>query len=58
MLGLMAHHGLGEPRDPGKAVDFCRRAAERGYAKAQTGMGRLCWDGEHVAEDRVAAPDA
>mgnify|MGYP001367850109 CR=1 FL=1 len=54
-LGLMALHGLGEPCDPGKAVELCGQAAERGYAKAETGMGRLCWDGEYVEEDRVAA---
>ncbi len=56
-LGLMALHGLGEPCDPGKAVDLCRQAAERGYARAETGLGRLCWDGEYVPEDRVAAVD-
>lgn len=56
-LGLMALHGLGEPCDPGKAVELCGQAAERGYAKAETGMGRLCWDGEYVEEDRVAAVD-
>ncbi len=55
MLGLMALHGLGGPRDAAKAVELCRQAAERGYAKAETGMGRLLWDGEAVPEDRAAA---
>lgn len=55
MLGLMAFHGLGEAREPRKAVELCREAAERGCPKAEAGMGRLCWDGVYVAEDRAAA---
>ena len=54
MLGLMALRGFGEPRDPGKAVDLCRQAAVRGYAKAETGLGCFYWEGELLPEDRVA----
>ena len=49
MLGLMALHGYGETPDPAKGVELCRQAAERGYAKAETGMGRFCWDGGATA---------
>jgi hypothetical protein len=45
MLGVMALNGFGGPRDRAKAVEFCRQAAERGYVKAETGMGRFLWDG-------------
>ncbi|HMM36140.1 MAG TPA: tetratricopeptide repeat protein [Thermoanaerobaculia bacterium] len=55
MLGLMALHGLGEAREPRKAVELCREAAARGCPKAEAGMGRLCWDGVYVSEDRAAA---
>lgn len=55
MLGLMALRGFGETRNPGKAVELCRRAALRGYARAQTGLGCFYWEGEFLPEDRLAA---
>lgn len=55
MLGLMALRGFGETRNPAKAVKLCRRAALRGYARAETGLGCFYWDGEFLPEDRVAA---
>jgi len=54
-LGLMALHGLGEPKDEARAVSLCRKAADRGYPPAQTGIGRLYWDGVGLPEDPVAA---
>jgi TPR repeat protein len=55
MLGLMALRGFGETRNPRKGVELCRRAAVRGYARAETGLGLFYWEGELLPEDRVAA---
>lgn len=57
ILGVMYHHGLGVPRDYGKAARWYREAAEAGYrfrmlgAEAEIGLQRLVDEG-------LFAPDA
>lgn len=54
-LGLLALRGRGEPVDRVRAVMLSRKAVERGFTPAQTGMGRLAWDCVGMPEDPAAA---
>ncbi|MHB8801063.1 MAG: tetratricopeptide repeat protein [Thermoanaerobaculia bacterium] len=54
-LGLIALHGLGEPRDERKAAELCRRGALRGCLEAETGLGHLYWNGIGLERDPIAA---
>lgn len=55
-LGAMFYKGIGLPRpDFQRAVAFFARAANNGYAPAQTKLGLLYWRGEGVTKDLVMA---
>ena len=53
-LSLMHELGLGTPRDPRKAVDWLRRAAETGYSVAQYHYGAALLTGQGGSPDRAA----
>ena len=55
MLGAMAAHGQGAPRDPATAAMWWLRAANRGYAPAQLALAGAFAQGAGVQRDRHAA---
>ena len=48
-------HGRGVPQDDTRAVEWYRKAAEQGYAKAQNNLGWMYQRGQGVAKDEVEA---
>lgn len=55
LLGTMAEHGLGRPRDSKQAVEWYQKAADQGEPKAQSALGRLLHAGVDVPRDRIAS---
>lgn len=47
------YHGDGFPQDYAKAMMWCKRAADQGYAQAQFYVGRMYWLGQGVSMDLV-----
>ena len=54
-LGMIFHNALGVERDPGQAVDWWRRGAERGDADGQAMLGAAFHLGSGVERDPVEA---
>jgi peptidoglycan hydrolase-like protein with peptidoglycan-binding domain len=54
-LGFLYHHGLGVDKDPARAVEWYRKAAEQGLVEAQFSLGTLYETGTGVPRDLVAA---
>jgi TPR repeat protein len=50
-LGILAEDGLGEPRDPARALDLYRRGGEAGSSKAQYRLGILHLEGRLLPAD-------
>lgn len=57
ILGARYADGIGVARDPARAADLWRRAAELGDADAQTSLGWLYTLGEGVPRDPLKAAD-
>jgi hypothetical protein len=53
--GLLYLNGMGVKQDTAKAVQFFHRAADKGFAKAQTELGNLYLIGRGVPKDDVLA---
>ncbi|MCL2086738.1 MAG: sel1 repeat family protein [Oscillospiraceae bacterium] len=51
MLSVCYLYGRGVPEDPAKAIDFCTRAANQGYALAQYHLGLYCSKGIGVTRN-------
>ena len=51
----MYRNGEGVVRDPKKAAEWYRKAAEQGYAEAQNNLGLLYAGGRGVAKDEAKA---
>lgn len=54
-LGILAEDGLGEPRDPARAVALYEQGAKGGSVKAQYRLGQIYREGKLVPADRKAA---
>ena len=54
-LGLMHEKGRGVPQDYSKALDWYRKAAERGDARAQFNIGTMYEKGYGVTQDSAEA---
>jgi len=54
-LGVTYYTGKGVPKDSAQAVQWYRRAAEQGYAKAQYNLGLLYRNGDGVPKELVTA---
>lgn len=55
LLGYLYNHGLGVDRNVEKALSWYLRAAENGYAPAQTAAAKLYLDGDDVPADYAEA---
>jgi uncharacterized protein len=54
-LGILYRRGLGVPKDPAKAIEWYRKAAEQDFAKAQYNLGLMYKQGEGVGKDLTQA---
>lgn len=54
-IGDMYAEGQGVPKDEAEAVKWYRKAAEKGFAKAQQKLGDMYKDGRGVAKDAAEA---
>lgn len=50
-LGVQYMAGRGVEKDPARAIEFYRKAADKGSAPAQSNLAFILWNGEHVARD-------
>ena len=50
-----AYKGHGVQKDPARAAQLLRAAAEHGHAEAMTMLAKLYWEGDGVPQDRLAA---
>ena len=55
LIGVMYEHGLGVPVDMGRSATWFERAARKGSANGQAGLGRLYAIGNGVEQDNVLA---
>ena len=53
VLGALTERGSGGPRDAAGALEFYRRAAEKGNCAAQFRLGVLLMEGQQVPQDKV-----
>jgi TPR repeat protein len=51
----MYQNGQGIPKDDAEAIKWYRKAADQGYAEAQTYLGTMYQDGQGVPKDDVEA---
>jgi TPR repeat protein len=51
LVGLMYEHGQAVPQDPGRAVEWYRKAADQGDADGQAFLGIMYVKGQGVARD-------
>ncbi len=56
-LGLMYQHGLGTRKNPRRAAEMYRRAAEFGASDARRNLDRVEWPAGDADRPRVAYPD-
>ena len=56
-LGSMYEHGHGVPRDAAAAMQWYRKAAEQGHAKAQYSLGCLCAAHPVCGSSSLSPPD-
>jgi hypothetical protein len=54
-LGILAEDGLGEPRDPARAVALYEKGAQGGSVKAQYRLGQIYREGKLVPADPARA---
>jgi len=54
-LGYMYAHGRGVAKDDAQAVEWYRKAAEQGEARAQTDLGVMYRDGRGVPPNQPVA---
>jgi uncharacterized protein len=54
-LGILAEDGLGEPKDPARAVALYEQGAKGGSVKAQYRLGQIYREGKLVPADRAKA---
>lgn len=54
-LGIMHDKGQGVPQDDAAAARWYCKAAEQGYAAAQSNLGVMYDNGQGVSQDAVAA---
>jgi hypothetical protein len=55
MVGIMYFNGQGVPQDYAEAVKWYRKAADQGYAEAQTNLGFMYANGHGVPQDYAEA---
>ena len=55
LIGVMYEHGLGVPVDMVRSATWFERAARKGSANGQAGLGRLYAIGSGVEQDNVLA---
>jgi uncharacterized protein len=56
-IGLMYDTGKGVSQDFGEAINWYRKAAEKGFAPAESNLGLMYETGKGVAQDYAQAAD-